>query len=37
VFAHEFLGTLPVIEEAWIGNLPLELFEAFAFELDEGI
>jgi len=37
VFAHDLLSTLAIIEQARIGNLTLELFEAFAFELDKGI
>jgi hypothetical protein len=37
VFAHDLLSAFAIIEQARVRHLALELFEAFAFELDEGI
>ena len=37
VFAYYLLSAFAIIEQPWVGNLVLKLFEAFAFELDEGI
>jgi hypothetical protein len=37
VFAHDLLSAFAIIEQARVRHFALELFEAFAFELDEGI
>jgi hypothetical protein len=37
VFAHNLLNAFAIIEQAWIRNLALDFFEAFAFELDKRI
>jgi len=37
VFAHDLLSAFAIIEQARVRDLARELFEAFAFELDEGI
>jgi hypothetical protein len=36
MFAHNLLSAFAVLEEPRVLNLPLELLEAFAFELDKG-
>jgi hypothetical protein len=37
MFAHDFAGMRAVLEQMWVGNLTLELFEAFPFALDKEI
>jgi hypothetical protein len=34
VLAHNLLGAFAIVEQARVRNLTLEMFEAFAFELD---
>src|SRR4030095_12422505 len=37
MFAHDFAGMRAVLEQMWVGNLTLELFEAFPLALDKEI
>jgi hypothetical protein len=34
VLAHNLLGAFAIVEQVRVRNLALEMFEAFAFELD---
>ena len=37
MFAHDFAGTLAVIEKLWVSDLAFELLEPLAFALNERI
>src|SRR5437867_260804 len=37
MLAHDLARTLAIGKKRWVGNIALQLFEAFAFQLDKGI